>query len=260
MNLENALWLAGILFEAILVGQLAYRRVWQKLPAFFILVIWDLTCACVNFFIYQYFSKYYLNAYSIEIAVSSALEFSVLVELAWSVLRPIRHSLPKKSLLIIAFIILLAGAVLWPFSGVTTAPDIHQNLLVHIVQTVGFLRVGFFLLLALSSQWLSIGWRDRELQVATGLGFYSLISLLAAMLRAHDASLEQLHHFNQFVVGSYLCSLLYWAVSFAQKDAERREFTPQMQNLLLAVAGAARANRDLLGNSVITRSKDHRDL
>ena len=256
MNLENALWLAGILIESILVGQLMYRRAWQKLPAFFLLVIWDLSSASVNFVVYQYFFKYYLNVYSIEIAVSSALEFCVLVELAWSVLRPIRHSLPRKSLLIIAFIILLAGVVVWPFSAVATDPDMHQNLLVHIVQTVGFLRVGFFILLAVSSQWLSIGWRDRELQVATGLGFYSLVSLLVAMLRTHGASLDQLKHFNQFVVGSYLCSLLYWTFSFAQKEAERREFTPQMQSLLLAVAGAARANRSALGDSVMPRSKD----
>ena len=39
--------------------------------------------------------------------------------------------------------------------------------------TVSILRILFFLVLAGGSQLLSIGWRDRELQVATGLGFYS---------------------------------------------------------------------------------------
>jgi len=38
-------------------------------------------------------------------------------------------------------------------------------------------------------------------------------------------------------------------VSFAQKEAERREFSPQMQGLLLAVAGSARSTRIALTGS-----------
>jgi hypothetical protein len=38
-------------------------------------------------------------------------------------------------------------------------------------------------------------------------------------------------------------------VCFAQKVPERREFTPQMQNFLLAVAGNARTARIALANS-----------
>jgi hypothetical protein len=48
------------------------------------------------------------------------------------------------------------------------------------------------------------------------------------------------------VIASFICALFYWIFSFAQKEAERREFTPQMQNLLLAVAGVARAERTAL--------------
>jgi hypothetical protein len=54
--------------------------------------------------------------------------------------------------------------------------------------------------------------------------------------------------------------LLYWTVSFAQKEAERREFTPQMRGFLLAAAGAARANRIALTESqmVNPRKDDQR--
>jgi hypothetical protein len=51
-------------------------------------------------------------------------------------------------------------------------------------------------------------------------------------------------------MAAYSCSLLYWAVCFAQQEAERREFTPQMQSLLLAVAGTARTTRIALADSV----------
>ena len=69
------------------------------------------------------------------------------------------------------------------------------------------------------------------------------------MLEAHETTESQVYHLNQLVVAGFLCSLLYWLVSFAQKEAERREFTPQMQNFLLAVAGAARSTRVALTDS-----------
>jgi hypothetical protein len=131
-------------------------------------------------------------------------------------------------------------------------------LLVHLQQTTSILRILLFLGMAGCSQLLSIGWRDRELQVATGLGVYSLVSVGVTMIQTHQstgAHGSQYAHLNQFVVGSFLCSLLYWVFSFAQKEAERREFTPQMQNLLLAVAGVARAERTALTSKLANRNR-----
>ena len=42
---------------------------------------------------------------------------------------------------------------------------------------------------------------------------------------------------------SFLCSLFYWVWSFAQKEAERQAFTPQMRHTLLALAGAVHVTR-----------------
>jgi hypothetical protein len=56
-------------------------------------------------------------------------------------------------------------------------------------------------------------------------------------------------------VASYICSLLYWVFSFAQKEAERREFSPQMQGFLRAVAGTARATRVAMTDSSVTEAQ-----
>jgi hypothetical protein len=189
--------------------------------------------------------NHYVAAYLGGLVVDSALEFSVLVELAWSVLRPLRASLSRKALGGVAAIILFAGAAIWPFSGIHELgqyPVAWRNL-VHLQQTASILRVLFFLLLAGCSQLLSIGWRDREMQVATGLGFYSIVSLAVSILNSHQGMGQQYLYLNQFVVASYVLSLTYWAFSFATKEAPRREFTPQMQSFLLAVAGNARTTR-----------------
>mgnify|MGYP001547926971 CR=1 FL=1 len=259
MNLGNALWLSGFLVEVTLIAFLLFRRGWAKFPAFFSLICWDSFSNIINFYLLSHAKDAYLTAYLIEVSISSVLEFCVLVELAWSVLKPIKGSLSRWALLYIAGMILLAGALIWPFSGLEADAKSQEILLVHVVQTVGFLRVGFFLLLAATSQWLSIGWRDRELQIATGLGFYSLVSLIIAMIRAHQPSIDQYSTLNSIVVAGYLCSTSYWVISFAQKEAARREFTPQMQNMLLAVAGAARANRAALSDSHMSHSDNRRE-
>ena len=59
----------------------------------------------------------------------------------------------------------------------------------------------------------------------------------------------QFHRVDQFVSASYLISLFYWIFSFAQEVPERREFTPQMQNFLLALAGNARSTRMAMSDS-----------
>jgi hypothetical protein len=112
----------------------------------------------------------------------------------------------------------------------------------HLQQTVAVLRVVIFMALAGFSQLLSIGWRNRELQIATGLGFYSMFGLVIWMIHSHQtiSASRNYHLVDQIGVAAYLCSLLYWAFSFSQQEQERQEFTPEMRNFLLAMTGAGR--------------------
>jgi hypothetical protein len=261
MSLDNALWLSGVVAQAAVVGLLLYRRVWRSLPVFCVYCAWDLFSSAGAYAILRFFPASYLTAYLAETVVGSALEFGVLVELAWSVLRPYRTFLPRGALVIVGGLVVALGAAIWPFAtipGFSYLPA-EWHFLLRLLQTNAILRVLFFLALAGCGQLLSIGWRDRELQVATGLGFYSLVSLAVAMLHTHLMTGSQYTHLNQVVVASYICSLLYWVFSFAQKEAVRREFTPQMQNLLLAVAGAARSTRVGLTDSIADRSRKSRE-
>jgi hypothetical protein len=154
-------------------------------------------------------------------------------------------------------LIVAAGAAIWPFSGIHELAGLSPVMrnLVRLDQTTSILRILFFLALAGCSQLLSIGWRDRELQVATGLGFYSMVSLVVAMLHTHQAMGPAYLHLEQVVVASSDCSLLYWVFCFAQKEAERRAFTPQMEHFLLAAAGAARSARIAIEDSTQTNRR-----
>jgi len=244
--LDTAIWLASFLTEIVVIGLLFYRHVWRTLPFFCSYCVWDLVSNLTLKGIQHFTPTIYFHALFIDEILDSALLFCVLVELAWSVLSPLRHSLSRSSLVIVALIILVAGAAIWPFAalpGLNHVTSQEALLFAQLERTAAILRILFFLVLAGGSQLLSIGWRDRELQVVTGFGLFSIIGLTVAVMQTHQATVLQYNELELAETGGYLACLFYWAFSFAQQEATRREFTPQMQRFLLAVAGAARSAR-----------------
>ena len=176
MSLDIKLLFAGMVVEAAIIGLLLYRRVWRILPVFCMYVCWSLLSDGGSLLLKRAYpdtsSQGYVVTYTVSTILDSALQIGVLIELAWSVLRPLRASLSYRALLIVAVLILATGAAIWPFAVTHEMSSLSlawRNLL-HVEQTTSILRILFFLALAASSQLLSIGWRDRELQVATGLG------------------------------------------------------------------------------------------
>jgi hypothetical protein len=251
LSLDTAVFLAGDLAYAVLIALLIYRRAWRSFPLFLVYNLECLTVSVLYFFVRRYWPQLELDTYFYESVLDGVLQFCVLVELTWSIFRPYRKTLPPATAFLLGILIAIAGMAIWPFAEASAfARFPHQwQLMGRLLQTDSILRVLFFLALVGCSQLLSIGWKDRELQVATGLGFYSLVSLTATMVHSHQVAGPQYRMVDQFVSAAYLCSLAYWVFCFAQQEAERREFSPQMQSVLLAVAGAARSMRVAMTDS-----------
>ena len=161
--------------EAGLILLLIKVRVFRTLPAFFVYICWSLVSDGLLYFLRAVPSIVYFRVYEVQLVIDSTLIFAVLVELGWSVLRPIRASLPKHSWIVLAILIAVAGFFVWPLARLTPLPAYltyeGRNFFL-LQQTFAILRVIVFLAMAGCSQLLSIGWRNRELQVATGLGFF----------------------------------------------------------------------------------------
>jgi hypothetical protein len=259
MGMDNLLWLASSMANAAVIGLLLYRRVWRTLPFFCIYCAWNLLDSAGAYAVLHFYPASYFTAYLSGTAIDSALEICVLIELAWSVLRPLRASLPRSALVVVTGFVVALGAAIWPFAVIPGFNNLPANwhFLMHLQQTTSIFRILFFLALAGGSQLLSIGWRNRELQVATGLGIYSFVSIAVAMLHTHQTMGPQYNFLDEVEVASYFCSLLYWGFSFAQQEAERRAFTPQMQNFLLAMAGTARSTRLALIDSSAGKGRRH---
>jgi hypothetical protein len=255
VSIENLLALFGIAAEAAFLAMLIWRRAYRTLPVFFSYIAWGFAGDSAVLLLRALAPGRNIDVWVVETYIDSLFQYAVLIELAWSTLRPVRGSLPKGFLTGVSLVIAVAAAAAWPLCTMKDAAG-HSSawmLALHAQRSFAVMRIVFFLVISCCSQFLRIGWHDRELQVATGLGFYSLVSLGATMIHVHQAF--GLHYFyvDVAVAASYLLSLFYWIFSFAQQDAPRRAMTPEMESLLLRLAATMRRQREALTDPDITR-------
>lgn len=248
MFIANLLTVIGIVAQAAFIAVLIWRRIYKSLPVFFFYIVWGVAGDSVILILRTLMHSRNLYPFEIEIYIDSVFQYLVLTELAWSILRPIQRLLPKGFLLGISLLIAAAALLAWPLSGIkeTMVYPRHFFLALHAQRSFAFLRILFFLVLACSSHFLRIGWRDRELQVATGLGFYALVSFVGTMAHSHQFFGSNYFYVDLATACSYLLSLVYWTYSFAQPEAARRQMTPEMQELFLDMADVIRHQRSRL--------------
>jgi len=245
-NIDLILGFTSSAGEIIVLAFLLYRAIPRKLPWFFALILWGLISDISLYYaLFKFNSDTYFRIFTVSTTVDSVLEFGVLVELIWSVLRPVRSSLPRASFGILLGAVALACLIIYPLAGQTIPANLTEQgkLGFHLEQTFAIMRVVVFLAMASFSQILSIGWRDRELQAATGLGFYSIMSLIVAVMHTHQTVGPEYHTLDQVASACYLGTLTYWVLCFATKDRQRKEISKQMRDTLVLIGGTVRTAR-----------------
>ena len=226
---------------------LFFRNIWRTLPIFCVYCIWDVVSNVGLALASSHLQdRIFFQIEFVRAIIDSALIFCVFVELAWSVLRPVRASLPRSAMILVGVLILVAGAAIWPFAalpGLEHSTNREGLIFMQLQQTMWIVRILVFLVLAgceptcfrLVGATVSCRWRLGLVLRYRGL--------TVAVLQTHQTNTFPVSASRTIAAASYFCCLLYWVVSFAQKEAERREFTPQMRSFLLAAAGAARTTR-----------------
>lgn len=236
---------SGIALEIAFAWVLTQRHFYRSMPFFYIYVWFGIGNDLAMLLVQHRYPSLFLQVFIVQMCIDAALQYGILVELSWCVLKPVRSSLPRGTVAGISLLVLGLGAAVWLLcdgqSFLNFPPRWH--FLACVQQTTAILRLAFFLVLAGGSHFLGLGWRDRELQVVTGLGSYSLVSLTASLVHSHQKLDMQYHWVDLIVASSYAGALVYWIYSFARADAPRREFTPEMRSVFAAVAAAARPRR-----------------
>jgi hypothetical protein len=239
-------FLLTCLAEIVLMVVLFVRRQYRVFPVFTFYIVFNVFVDFGVPVLMAGSSKSF--AHSVAIALLPPqyfLEGMVLFEIAWHVLRPVQVSLPRGALQAFALCMVLAllgGALLaWHVDvhGTTT----YVKLKAPLDLTVGLLRMLIFVVTAAFAQVLGIGWKNKVLQLATALSLYSAVDLVVSLVQSHSGLSHTLEHIRAV---NYLFELCFLVFAFTTKDVERREFSPQMEQFLVTLAGRARLARTAL--------------
>jgi hypothetical protein len=243
-GIYSAIALLGLIAEITLLVVLLAGRQYKSFPVFTLYIAFNVLNDAVLAALMAFSPIHVARDLALAtLPLTYLLEVGVLFEIAWNVLRPVHTSLPRGA--VRAFIGLIALAVLggtllaWHGSGGSSQiADIQGPLNV----TVGLLRMLIFAATAAFAQVLGIGWKNKVLQLATGLSFYSAIDLIVSLLTRQSGSnaLQPLRG----VAYTLELGFLVWA--FTTKDVRRREFSPQMEQFLVTLAGRAKLARTAL--------------
>ncbi len=231
--------------EVSLVAILLIRRQYRAFPVFTLYMSFNLLCDIGLFALMATFSPQVVR--SIQIALlplQYLLELGVLFEIGWHVLSPVQASLPKGAIRV--FITLLVIALL---GGTLLAGHVHEtgnrlnDIKADLNLTVGLLRMLIFVATAGFAQLLGIGWKNKVLQLATALSFYSAVDLIVSLAERHAGNMEVLEPFRAL---GYLLEIGFLVYAFTTKDVRRREFSPQMEQFLVTLAVRAKHARTAL--------------
>jgi hypothetical protein len=231
MSLTTALWVADIAIEAAVVGLVLYRQIWRRLPMFLAFCIWALISDAANFAIRfsparEFIATDFLKFCFVATVIDTSLQFSVLIELAGSLLRPTRSNSSRYALLAIVATVSVVGGTVWSFAdgpGLSSTPP--WDILLRLLQAVSVLRILFFLAFAVSSHFFSLKLTDRELQVAKGFGFYSLVGAAVSVATFQLSTASQFRDLCLEIAGGFLLPMIYWVFRFAEPVGTTRDIT-----------------------------------
>jgi hypothetical protein len=244
-----ALSIAGKLSLLVILLQ---RGLFRIFPIFTTLIFWnaleDPILLLILYGPHHALSAYFQPAYFALLSVDYLLEIAVLFEIGANVLQSVRKSLPKGILLVLGGVMVVVAIVALFVSTHANAANLAHPRTVFVVDsTVAILRLVTFLLIAGFAQVLGLGWKHHVLQLASGFAFYAAVDLIVTSLQnrlhAGPEYAAQYQSLSRFLLAGYLCSMYYWCFTLIRKEAPRKEFSPQMAQLLVSISGDTKRQR-----------------
>lgn len=262
---EIGVVIGGVVLETALIVLLLRKHYFRSLPSFVLYLGLNIIEDPTALILQRFSSHLYTQYYFVITVMDYLLQLLVLWEIARNALRPSSRSLPVKlrplalilvSVCVVATLGVMGIGNLSLGMGAHTVAAIEQAL-VRISLVLAVLKILLFLCLAGFAQVLGISWKDHVLQLASGFAFFAAVSVYIQYANDHVAHgpsyLIRIAVLNDIQAAVYLLTLAFWIWAFSRNDAPRKEFTPQMQEVLVTIAQSAKRTR-----LAVTRSTERR--
>jgi len=232
VTVDSILAFAGVQSEAVLLVLLLWKCIFRTMPVFAAYICCSLGTDFAGWMITNYFPNWYIHFFIVNTIVDAAFFLWILNELARNVLSHNRAApLPRP---VVFALFVLIGLLMWSLAQWTIPPhpSLIWQLAMHCYQATAVLQVAAFLTLAVWSSLKGLRWPGRELQVATGLGFYAVVALAVVVLQTHQFIGQRYHWVDRVAPASYLGVLFYWVLYFG--FATRQPVEIQSKNARIA--------------------------
>jgi hypothetical protein len=246
-TLDLFFWAAGFLGHLALLAVLFLRRHVKTFPLFTGLIASNIAQTVALYAVHRsgtasdYFRVYWTFA-----IFEVALQLGVLYEIASIVFRPLGVWAPdvrRKLCFLVLGAFMVAGVLAWFASPPTER--VAQSIFVKGNLFAAVLLSALFVVTTSLSTRVGLPWRSHVLQLAQGLGIYSIATFIVETadsyfgLPTHADDYRIFRFVQHCRIAIYLCSLSYWIVCLSRKELPRRSVTPEMRNRLFHLQSAA---------------------
>jgi hypothetical protein len=259
-TVDNVSIAAGLVLQAALAFVLIQRNLARLYPIFLLYLLLNLVEDPLGWAL-QGSDTLYLRYYFVVTILDYILQLLILFEIARNVIRPSKRSIPFPVAPVAIVGVLLCALIAASFSPQVQLIGLGhtREILIRVSLLLAILKILLFVTLAVFAQVLGIGWKSHALQLASGLAFYGAVSLIVQLSSTRVAGSDNtsyvvhLTRLAQIQSAAYNFTLIFWIWAFSRNEAQRKDFTPQMQEVLVTIAESAKRTR-----LAVTRSSDRR--
>jgi hypothetical protein len=250
LTVDNVSLAAALVLQAALAFVLIRRSLARFYPVFLLYLILNLIEDPLAGAL-QGSSQLYLRYYFVVTILDYVLQLLILLEIAGNVIRPSKRSIPFPVAPVAIVGILLCALIAASFSPQVQLIGLGhtREILIRISLLLAILKILLFVTLAVFAQVLGIGWKSHVLQLASGFAFYGAVSLMVQLSSTRVAGSDNksyvihLTRLAQIQGAAYNFTLAFWIWAFSRNEAQRKDFTPQMQEVLVTIAESAKRTR-----------------
>jgi hypothetical protein len=258
VTVDGALWTVTLTAHAALVYLMIRKGSSRDYPILLCYFIFNLVDDPLAWILQH--ARVYPTFYFTITVLDYLFQFLIILEIGRNVFRPSKRSLPFRLWPIVTAGILVCAIVAAVFSPQmqSNGSDGAAHMLLRVTLGLAILKLLLFAGMAGFAQFLGISWKNRVLQLASGLAFYGAVSLFVQLSSSHLSSasptyMSHLVRLAQIQSAAYNLTLISWIWAFSRNEAPRKDFTPQMQEVLVTIAESAKRTR-----LAVTRSTDRR--
>ncbi len=224
--LWHYLWLAPHAFQVSILAVMIRRKLHREFPIFFAYTLW-VAALGITLFAFDHIPAVspmlYWQTDWIDVIGSTVLRFGLIWEIFAHVFRPY-PALWEVGKLVFrwagAVLLLVAVAVavyspspqgLWILSGVYA-----------VDRTISIIQCGLLLFLFMFSSYFGLSWRSYVFGIATGLGIFATVQLVASSIWIQAGPYNPTDIFSFVTMATFHCCVLIWFFYLVSREPVRR--------------------------------------